>query len=73
MQTRLQSLTEAWTNTVLAFAISTWLQQFIMREFFDVHISVTESAAIVTVFTLISVARNYLIRRGFNAYQNRRS
>lgn len=71
MQTKLQSLTEAWTNTALAFVVSTWLQQFIMREFFDLHLTVTQSALIVAVFTLISVARNYIIRRTFNAYQHR--
>ena len=64
MQSRRMSLIEGLSNSVLAFCISTAIQMF-MFTLKGVTLHVWESAAMVAVFTLVSIVRNYVWRRGF--------
>lgn len=59
MQTRRQSIYEAWTNTILGLVIS---QGVLML--FAVPAGKAATMAIVMVF--ISTLRNYMVRRIFN-------
>lgn len=60
------SLTESITNTVVGFGINTSANYFLLP-YFGLHPTVAESLAIAVMFTIISVARNYGLRRIFNA------
>lgn len=65
MQTRVASLIEAWSNTFVGFAINALAGPFIYP-LFGVSFSAAQNIGIVTIFTVISVARNYFTRRFFN-------
>ncbi len=65
-QTRLGSLIEALFNVLLGFGIS-FVANLIVLPRFGYAVSATDAAGIGLIFTLISIARSYLIRRFFNA------
>lgn len=60
------SLTESIANTAIGFGINTSANYFLLP-YFGLNPTVGESMAIAIMFTLISVARNYFLRRIFNA------
>jgi hypothetical protein len=66
IQSRLESLIEALINTAIGFVVSftAWPVAAIM---FDMHYSTGQHFGITVFFTLISVARGYVVRRWFNA------
>ncbi len=65
-QTRLGSLIEAFANIAIGFGINFAANLIVLPRFgFDVHPS--EAFGIGMVFTVISIARSYIIRRWFNA------
>lgn len=66
-QTKLSSLLEALANTVLGFII-TMLVSPIIYPLFGHSFTTTQQVGITLAFTVISVARNYVMRRWFNAY-----
>jgi uncharacterized membrane protein YwzB len=65
-QSRLESLIETLINTAIGFAVSyaAWPLVAVM---FDMHYSAGQHLGITLVFTVISVARGYVVRRWFNA------
>jgi hypothetical protein len=65
-QSRLGSLMEALTNTVVGFAINFCMNLVILPVFFDKHISLGANFVMGCVFTVVSVARSYVLRRWFN-------
>lgn len=65
-QTRLGSLIEACLNVLIGFGIS-MLANLIVLPVFGYAVTVGDAFGIGVVFTFISVARSYLIRRYFNA------
>jgi uncharacterized membrane protein YwzB len=66
IQSRLESLIETLINTAIGFVVSytAWPVAAIM---FDVHYSAGQHVGITVFFTIISVARGYVVRRWFNA------
>lgn len=61
-QTRLESLLEAIINVLIGFAINYLANVFVLRHFgFDVDLGT--AFYISVVFTAISIARGYMIRR----------
>lgn len=64
-QTKLQSKIEAIVNSVIGYIISVGVMIMVMP-LFDVHITPTKNMLLVGVFTIISIIRNYIIRRWFN-------
>lgn len=65
-QTRLGSFIEAVMNTAIGLAINLAVQRFLFPLFgFDPPF--TTNLAIAATFTVISIARGYVLRRGFNA------
>lgn len=65
-QTRLGSLIEAVTNTVIGFAIN-YVANLLIFPLFGLHISLSANFAMGCIYTLISVVRSYVLRRWFNA------
>ena len=65
MQTKLQSLFEALANVALGYgvALST---QLLVFPLFGIHIPLSSNIAIGIIFTLVSLARSYALRRLFN-------
>lgn len=65
-QTRLGSLIEAIFNIIIGFAIN-WTANMAILPLFGFHVSGAQAFGIGMFFTVISVARSYLVRRFFNA------
>lgn len=64
-QSRIDSFCEALTNTAIGFLVSlvTWL---IVARAYGIPMTTTTSLSITFWFTLVSVARQYVLRRLFN-------
>lgn len=65
-QTRLGSLYEALMNVAIGFLIN-FLANFAILPLIGFHISVGQNLFIGVLYTFVSVARSYVIRRWFNA------
>ena len=70
-QTRLGSLAEAWINVFIGFWINFFANLLILPLFGFTSLTVATNFAIGGLYTLISVARSYVIRRWFNAHLHR--
>lgn len=64
-QARIDSLMEAVTNTLIGFSVSLVTQLIIVR-LYQLPISTSVSFQMVGWFTVISVARQYILRRLFD-------
>lgn len=64
-QARIDSLMEAVTNTAIGFAVSLATQLVLVR-LYQLPISTSVSLQMVGWFTVISVARQYILRRLFD-------
>lgn len=69
-QSRLGSFVEAWGNVVVGFGIN-FLGNMYILPVFGLHPTVSEALGIGVVFTFISVARSYIMRRVFNSLKAR--
>ena len=65
MQTKKQSLTEASANVAIGYTVAVF-SQMIIFPMFGISMPVGDSLGIALCFTLISLARNYCVRRWFN-------
>lgn len=65
-QTRLGSFIEACINVVIGFAINMAANMLILP-LIGFHITVGQNLFIGVLYTVISVARSYAVRRWFNA------
>lgn len=66
MQSRWLSFVEAVTNIVVGYGLAV-LTQIIVFPLFGLHASLGENLLIGGLFTSISLARSYVLRRLFNA------
>jgi hypothetical protein len=64
-QTKLQSFIESITNVAIGYLVALF-SQIIIFPFYGISISITDNLMIGAWFTVISIARSYLIRRYFN-------
>lgn len=64
-QTRLGSFIEAWANVAVGFGIN-WAANMLVLPLFGFHVTGAQAFGMGLVFTVISVARSYAIRRWFN-------
>jgi len=69
MQTKLSSFQEALINTSIGYAINFCANLIILPLFFGVHISAVANMWLGLIYTVIAVARSYLVRRWFNWMQ----
>ena len=65
-QTRLGSLIEAWINVAISFTIN-FVANLLILPLIGFNISIGQNLFIGVLYTVISVARSYVIRRWFNA------
>lgn len=69
-QSRIMSMVEVATSTLIGFLVAMWANYVVLPRFgFAVNLS--ESSTIALVFTAISLVRTYLVRRFFAAYVTR--
>lgn len=65
-QTRIGSLIEAFANVCIGFGIN-FCANLLILPLFGFHISLTNNFLMGLLYTVISVARSYCVRRWFNA------
>ena len=65
MQSRLASLAESLTNVVIGYLVSV-LTSIIVLPLFGVTLSLAENAQLSLIYTVVSIARSYAVRRAFN-------
>lgn len=65
-QSRLGSLYEALINVVIGFSIN-YLANFVILPLYGFHITAGQNFTMGLLYTGISIARSYVIRRWFNA------
>ena len=65
MQTRLSSFIESVVNTATGFIISI-LVQLILFPALGIEVRLDQNVVITIVFTAVSIARSYVLRRVFN-------
>ena len=66
MQTRLSSFIEAWINVAIGFAIN-FAANMLILPLIGFHITAGQNLFIGLLYTIISVARSYAVRRWFNS------
>lgn len=69
-QTRLGSLIEAVINVIIGFAIN-FTANMLIFPLFGFHITPGANRALGLIYTVISVARSYCVRRWLNARLHR--
>ena len=65
-QSRLMSLVEAVTNVVVGFGVAVGVQ-ILLFPVFGLTVTLRQKLAIGLVFTGVSIARSYVLRRMFEA------
>lgn len=67
MQTKLQSMIEAWANILVGFGLAL-LAQVIVFPIYGMEVNLWGNVQIGLIFTGISLARSYFLRRAFNKW-----
>ena len=70
MQTRKQSAIEAVMNIFIGYTIN-FIANFTLFPLFGWEISLQQNLILGVIYTLISFARSYMIRRFYNWWHNR--
>lgn len=69
-QTRIGSFAEACINVAIGYGVSL-AAQLIVFPMFGINIPLASNLAIGAIFTAVSIARSYVVRRMFNHLQRR--
>lgn len=72
MQSRMGSFIEACMNVLIGFFIN-FGANFIIFPLFGWELSLSDNLKVGAIYTVISIARGYAIRRWFNFYIHRAS
>lgn len=64
MQTKTNSFIESLTNVAIGYGVAL-MSQILVFPIYDIHIPLSTNIAIGAWFTVISIARSYVIRRWF--------
>jgi len=65
MQSKLMSAAESVVNVIIGYLVAL-TSQIIIFPFFDINIAFGDNMLIGLLFTVISLARSYVVRRLFN-------
>jgi hypothetical protein len=65
MQRKSHSMAEAVTSTATGFLLSLAIQIYLLP-LYGVHLTIQSNLQIITVFTVASLLRQYVLRRVFN-------
>ena len=71
-QSRLMSLVESLANVLVGYGVAV-VTQMLVFPLFGLAVTVTENLLIGLIFTVVSIVRSYLLRRGFEALRVRQS
>ena len=63
-QSRAASLIEAGTNVLVGYVVALAAQQLVLP-LFRIHTTLAQDSVIAAIFTAVSLARSYLLRRVF--------
>lgn len=63
-QSRRMSLTESLANVVIGYGVAC-VTQIIVFPWFGLNVPLNSTLAIGGIFTVVSIARSYVLRRGF--------
>lgn len=66
MQSSRQSMVETLTSTAVGFALSVTVWEFVVKPVWSIDTSFAENISITLLFTVVSIARGYVLRRIFN-------
>ena len=69
-QSKLESFVEAAVGTVVGFVINMAVQVTVLPVMLGIEISLVTNFQVAALFTCVSVARGYVIRRWFNRHLN---
>jgi hypothetical protein len=64
-QTKKQSFMEANVNTFIGFGIS-YITLLVVNALYGLELTLFDSLEITLIFTVVSIGRNYVVRRYFN-------
>lgn len=67
MQTRTQSLIESASNVAIGYVVAITAQLAVFP-MFGINIKMSDNLLIGAIFTVVSIARSYAIRRFFNIF-----
>ncbi|MEF9600894.1 hypothetical protein O4J55_00695 [Paracoccus sp. PXZ] len=70
-QSRLMSLVESLANVIAGYGIAVVTQALIFP-WFGLHVTLAQNMAMGGIFTVISIARSFALRRMFEAVRVRR-
>ena len=65
MQSRLQSLIESFSNIAIGYGVAL-IGQIVVFPLFGMQVRLSDNIKIGAIFTVISIARTYTVRRLFN-------
>lgn len=65
MQTRTQSFIESCINVLIGYLIAL-TTQIIVFPVYNIEVSISQNIQIGLIFTIVSIARSYFLRRIFN-------
>jgi hypothetical protein len=68
MQSRLMSAVEAVANVAVGYAVAVAATALVLPAF-GYDVTAGDAFGISAVFTLVSLARSYLLRRAFNGFR----
>ena len=68
-QSRRGSLIESLASTAIGYVVAIGAQAVVLP-WFGVDLPASDHAAIAAIFTAISIARGYCVRRAFNFFYN---
>ena len=71
-QSRLMSLVESLANVLVGYGVAV-ATQIAVFPLFGLAVTVTENLLIGLIFTVVSIVRSYVLRRGFEALRVRQS
>jgi hypothetical protein len=72
MQTKIQSLIESFVNVIIGYLVAI-AAQIIVFPIYDIDVSLNQNIQIGLIFTAVSVARSYFLRRLFNKLHHLKS
>lgn len=69
-QSRLMSLVEAFANMIVGYGVAV-VTQILIFPLFGLHTSLGQNLAMCAIFTIVSIARSFALRRVFEAIRMR--
>ena len=69
-QSRAMSLVEAMANVVVGYGVAV-VSQILIFPVFGLHTSLTENLKMAAIFSFVSIARSFAVRRVFEAIRMR--